>query len=226
MAHDTMALNQLHKLIYYYAFQVYGKNEIKGWLKANKEKSVLDHVTASDLAFTVLVYENYHPKWINDIETERVMEQHQNDTGEKDEPDDATVGQKRKNRSDSSAGPQLKYTKPANVRHKYLESGWNDEGFRRFKELQQSFHTLMIDDQAWQACKETWDDYVSNMKQFGNRCWVPQYSKLDLGDDDGDNDDIADTDEVKFEFVQPEPDALISMGAINVPEIPDKVVSD
>lgn len=217
VAQDHMALNQLHNLIYYYGSEVYGRNEVKAWLKANQDKSVLDHLTASDLAFTVLVYENYHPRWIKEIETAREEEQKRNDTldvAEKEEEEPAAVGQKRKKKR-SSAGPKLKYSKGANVKNKYLQSGWTKEGIRHFKALQESFDKLMKDEKAWQVCKETWDDFISNMKQFSDNCWVPQYFKLDLGDDD--EDSIAATDEDKFEFIVA--DALVGMGTLEVPDM-------
>ena len=213
VAQDDIALNQLNTLVYYYALEVYGRNEIKMWLKTNQDKSVLDRLTASDLAFTVLVYDNYHPKWINDIETAREDEQLKDDD---DAEESVVIGRKRKR--SNNARPVLRYTKPANVRKKYLESGWTNEGLRHFKQLHLSFQKLMKHDDAWQVCKESWDNFITNMKQVDDYCWIPQYFEQDcLGDGEDEEDSIAAADEEKFDFVLEDD---VKLGTIHVPPVP------
>lgn len=194
LVHDESALLQLHEFIYYYASECVGRNTIKEWLRANQDKSLLDKLTANDLAFTMLVYENYHPKWAHEIIVEREGNQGAEDGGAADTlfsvRQTQNAGQKRKR----YAGPTLKYTTTHSKKNAYLGNGWTPEAFHRLRCLENLFDGLMSHDEAWTSSKKAWEAFVLNEKDLGgNNCWVPIFVRLS-GDDEeygGEEDDEA-----------------------------------
>ena len=61
------ALYEFFDLVYYYAKHIYGVTTLKRWFKANPHKSILDRFNETDIAFALVVYENYQPLWKDDV---------------------------------------------------------------------------------------------------------------------------------------------------------------
>lgn len=201
---DTNAIRELNDLIYYYATEIYGRLDIKSWLRAHKDKSVLDRLTPNDLAYTVLVYDNYHFKWKHEMEVERAesMRRMAAATAAASAGDDHAIFMppQKKQKKPPYDGPSLPYTKPAKSKKQYLEIGWNTEGIKYLKRLTGSFTALRENHRVWTLCKEFWEDYVRKMSRNCG-CWVPQYQLQDIVDDEV-QDAIAGADgEEYFEFV-------------------------
>lgn len=221
---SSAAENQLYNLIYYYASEVYGRNAIKLWLKANQDKSVLDKMTPSDLAFALLVFENYHPKWVAEIQDEREQEKNlhlqQQDADHRDDEEVGRNGRKKKKRKVLTAGMTLQYTEDPKKKKVYLGNGWKPEGMERYEELQMLFYNLMANGEAWQNCKDGFDLYIEDKKQNDDdHCWVPTYHKQDV-----DDTEESSSREVKgFKFVV---GGFGSIGACpSLPPIPDHASS-
>lgn len=183
----------LFDLVYHYAIEVYGREAIKKWLKANKEKSVLDHLNPTDLAFALLVYENYFPKWVEDIEQDRLdcaaIDAGTNDENEKnkrkrDGSVQAETGLDKKKRR-RFAG---KYTKDPRCKNSYLQSGWTEEGMQRYDELRHIFNSLSQSQDVWMKCKEGWNMYIVKKKEVGGECWVPTYCREVVDETESDQD--------------------------------------
>lgn len=199
---NTSALVELYDLIYYYASIVYKKTKMKAWLKANRHLSVLDKMKASDLAFSLLVFENYHPKWVAEIKVAREQEgmKHDDHQGADTRVTDKEAAEDLSSKKKRIARMKLRYTKDPFAKKKYLESGWTPEGLKRYEELQKLFAGLLRNKVAWQACKDGWDSYIEGKRRDDVIvCWVPKYHSQDL---DGTSDDGNDSGEEEgFDFV-------------------------
>jgi len=220
---DDLALEQLHTLIYFYASELYGRNEIRQWQKANQDKSVLDRLNANDLAYALVVYENYHSRWIYDLKSAREKEQQAQQDQDKNSAEEVAEPARKRTKASSASdapalsasdAPVLPYTKLPTEKKAYLEIGWNKEGIRRFKALRLSLQQLIRNDNTWQACKVAWDEFISNKKQVGEGCWVLQYSRQNyLEDADDEEDDISEGDAFEFEL------PVSGMGELKVPTV-------
>lgn len=201
---DTDALMELNCLMYYYASEVYGRQDFRSWLKAHPDKTLPDRLTASDIAFALLVYENYYVKWVHELETQREEERQKGQTTmfAAAAADDTVNNEPRtKKRKKMYSGPTLTYTKPGNTKLRYLEHNWNKEGVDRFQVLHLSFTELLKTNvDTWDLCKESFVEYISNMKRIGEGCWVEQYYSLEGDDATGNSEDYLGATE-GFEFM-------------------------
>lgn len=208
---DANALIELFDLIYHYASEVHGRVAIKKWLTTNRDKSVLDRLDPTDVAFALLVFENYSPKWVEDIETDRqdcaavdAMTNHEEDETNKRKRNGSAQddeGRKKKKKRRLFVG---KYTKHPHCKNQYLESGWSKAGMQRYEELCRFFNSLFHNKDVWLKCKEGWDEYVMSKKQGGRgECWVPTYHREDVEEPDSDHDNGSGEGNGWFQFVVP-----------------------
>ena len=51
-----------------YVGHALGNHYFMQWSKSNRTKTFLDKVTASDIAYTILVYENSNEVWIEELQ--------------------------------------------------------------------------------------------------------------------------------------------------------------
>lgn len=208
---DSPAVGQLCHLIYYYASEVYGRTAIKRWLNANQDKSVLDNMTASDIAYAIIVFENYHPRWIDDIKAAREEESKKHEDDAKMNEDEEPPKKKQK-----TSEMQLKYTKTQSKKMRYLEDGWNSEGRKRLEQLQRMFTKLLQNEVAWQVCKDGWDKYIADMKMNGEQCWVPTYCRQEEEDDHSDDGSGSVGEDEGFDFVLDESAVSEDSGGLDV----------
>ena len=207
---DANALIEHFDLIYHYASEVHGRVAIKKWLKTNRDKSLLDRLDPTDVAFALLVFENYSPKWVEDIETDRqdcaavdAMTNHEEDETNKRKRNGSAQddeGRKKKKKRRLFVG---KYTKDPHCKNQYLQSGWSKEGMQRYDELCRFFNSLFQNQDIWLKCKEGWEEYVMSKKQGGGECWVPTYHLEDAGETDLDQHNGSGEDNGWFQFVVP-----------------------
>ena len=227
LRHNTSALVELYNLVYYYACEVYGRTAVKSWLKANQDMSVLDKVNPSDLAFALLVFENYHPKWVAEIKDARVQEgmkqDHQSvDTHFASNDTSIKVAEGPSKKKRKIDGIKLKYTKDG-TKKKYLECGWKREGLKRFEHLQNSFAMLLTNEVAWKDCKDGWVSFIEDLKRNSDiSCWVPTYYRQDVDDtyDEGNSSD----EEEGFEFVLEGSESITSLGELMAATVAGVVV--
>ena len=178
MKEEPLACMQLVEFVYYFVAQVHGVTAVKKWLKMNQDKSVLDYVTSSDLAFTVLVYENYLPKWIELLEDEHRQQRDMFET-EEDGSTAAHEPKTKKMRTDTNKKKRNKkfhgkWMKDPKTKLKYLETMWSEKGLERFKELSEKFASLKSNKEIWNQCKEMWDMTMKGRVEEGD-CWVPTF---------------------------------------------------
>lgn len=164
------------------------------------------------------MYENYSPKWAYTLQqdvdnlTPPLMPTPLGSGRERscDESAAASVAsssQPKKKRRVYD-GPKLRYTLATGGKRAYLQTGWNNDGMLRFKQLCTSFNALMSAADIWKVCIESWESYIDNVRgdDETSSCWVPEVSaKIDLGDKDAvDNDDNSKDDHVTFRFNVPD----------------------
>jgi hypothetical protein len=56
------------RFLYKYVSHAVGNHYFLQWSKSNRSKTILDKVTASDIAYTILVYENTKEMWEEDVQ--------------------------------------------------------------------------------------------------------------------------------------------------------------
>jgi hypothetical protein len=212
-------MDELNALVYHYVAECYGRTEIKRWLKVNKGRSVLDKITASDLAFSILVYNNYSSRWTSEIWTKATQSSIEEDEEEQECHDDEDAGEEeqeqsgpsRKKRKKASNMP-LPFSKPKTKKLKYLEIGWTSDGVQHYKELENSMKRLMRNETLWNELKQGWENFISGLHEDNHvTCWIPQFRRMDSLDDDM----LEEEEEDGFDFELPTP----ALGTILVPQV-------
>ena len=180
LVNDARAQLELFDLIYHYAGSVNGRQRNIQWLKKNQDKSLLDNLHHSDLSFALLCFENYSEIWIDDMKKKRIQpSEHDDEEASTDEPPSK--------KTKVSSQYRGKHMKPGNVKNRYLETGWTEDGMKRYNELCCMFEELMGREDVWQLCKDKWEVYILEKKEAdGKFCWVPVYLQLDDDEDDAD----------------------------------------
>ncbi len=98
-----------------YVTKLYGSRHITWWAAQNKNKTIFDLVTMSDLAYMDAVIENGHEGWDQ-------LNEHQHVLGE--EGQQIWEGEQ----EESSTKKTPKFTKKAGKKREYNASGWNHQG--------------------------------------------------------------------------------------------------
>ena len=93
-----------------------GTHFLSQWRKLNRTKTILDKITASDIAYTILVYENSKEVWDEEIE---IRENMTNDNERR------KVIRHKKPKYHEGRGKQLKR----------FGDGWLDTGWEYYREL-------------------------------------------------------------------------------------------
>ncbi len=123
-----------------YVSHVVGNHYFLQWSKLNRRKTFLDKVTASDIAYTILVYENTKEVWEEDLQIKARYK----------------TNEERRN-----AATHHKKTKYHVVKGKHLKrfgNGWTDDGWEYYKKLLMIFKELKSSD-VWNIPQEHWKLY-------------------------------------------------------------------
>jgi hypothetical protein len=60
---DAAVCMKICQFVDKYVSRVYGTRTVSAWLSKNREKTIFDMITMSDIACTVAVIENFHERW-------------------------------------------------------------------------------------------------------------------------------------------------------------------
>ena len=214
-------MDELNALVYHYVAECYGRTEIKRWLKVNKGRSVLDKITASDLAFSILVYNNYSSRWTSEIWTKATQSSIEDDEEQECHDDEDASGEEEPEQSGASrrkrkkaSNMPLPFSKPKTKKLKYLEIGWTSAGVQHYKELENSMKRLMRNETLWNELKEGWENFISGLHEDNQTtCWIPQFRRCHM--DSLDDDMLEEEEEDGFDFELPTP----ALGTILVPPV-------
>ena len=153
-----------------YVLKMAGTREIQQYRKMNRDGNVMNKMTASDIAFAVVVYENGHDVWVEKMKEERMT------TVEK---------------ANYKKTATLKYHTRMGTKHAVFRDGWTDEGREYYEQLKTIFERLKNGD-MWKTVCLHWTTYL---RKVGRNSYAGRLSglvKFDTGSsdiDDGNNSD-------------------------------------
>jgi len=125
------------------------------WSRSNRTKTFLDKVTASDIAYTILVYENSKEVWKEELQIRATS---------RTDDERRTATRVKKTRYHEGRGKRLK---------RYGD-GWTEDGREYYQLLLGIFKNLKSSD-AWNTLQDYWKMYQKKHYNKGN----------DIQDDEG-----------------------------------------
>jgi len=175
-------MRDLISFIDYYGTKVVGIREVDRYYRDNRDKSILDRLTISDVAYAVLMYENTVGMWKHDEEVRR--------------QGGGTVGRDGSGGRGGRAPPEgegvkQKYHVPQGTRLKTFRCGWLPEGETYFRELEKKLSVLWNNSDFFSRLKEDWGTYAIE----NGRCKYKKKGSLtgeldDMLGDDADDGDV------------------------------------
>jgi hypothetical protein len=118
------------------------------WSKSNRTKTFLDKVTASDIAYTILVYENSKEVWKEELQIRATS---------RTDDERRTATRVKKPRYHEGRGKRLK---------RYGD-GWTEDGREYYQLLLGIFKNLKSSD-AWNTLQDYWKMYQKKHYNKGN----------------------------------------------------------
>jgi len=128
----------------YYVSKMIGSRELKKFCVLYPGKTLLDKMTASDIAFAILCYENGVDVWLERIKMKRM------------------------NNVDREAFEKtasLKYHHQPGTKLKAYEDGWTEEGVQYYEEMVINVKGIMGNKPLWENVKVHWKTYLRENKR-------------------------------------------------------------
>ncbi len=138
-----------------YVSHAVGNHHFMQWSKSNRTKTFIDKVTASDIAYTILVYENSKEVWKEELQIRA-----------KSRTDDE--------RRTATRVKKPRYHEGRGKRLKRYGDGWTEDGREYYQLLLGIFKNLKSSD-AWNTLQDYWKMYQKKHYNKGN----------DVQDDEG-----------------------------------------
>ena len=134
--------------------------------------TLLDRLTPSDIAYSVLVYESVHDMWKEEILKCETCQ---------------TIQEKKAFQHKAS----LKYHVKRRTKIALFQDGWTTEGRAYFSSLCEVFDALKKSDKIWSLLQHNWKTYTKKYHLVGmEECTDNNnYGKEDCGDEEDGNDD-------------------------------------
>ena len=153
-----------------YVSRAIGNHQMAKWCRENKDKTLLDKFTSSDIAYTILVYENTREVWEEElsIKASNMTEEEKKNTIRQRKP---------------------KYHEGRGKRLKKCADGWTTEGRVYYKNLMSIFKSLIHENDAWNTLQQHWRTY--QLKCYGRKMKYDNNEEQDfsLDDDDEESDE-------------------------------------
>ena len=179
--------HDLFDFIAKFVIKIYGISAFRKFCMERKGKSFMDKITPSDIAFTLAVIENGREVWEQEYHmkhaTEEELEKYKNPQLEEDE----SLRQK-------YIKKYPKFTSGKKQKRMYLQSCWNDEGMKYYKDALKVWTEGMADGNFKRWMDEKWDTWVQG-HNFGGHWRKKKIGPPQNGDDGvfGDNNDQDDS---------------------------------
>ena len=128
----------------YYVSKMIGSRELKKFCVLYPGKTLLDKMTASDIAFAILCYENGVDVWLERIKMKRM------------------------NNVDREAFEKtasLKYHHQPGTKLKAYEDDWTEEGVQYYEEMVRDVKGIMGNGPLWENVKVHWGTYLRENKR-------------------------------------------------------------
>ncbi len=145
-----------------------GNTTYARWKKSHQTKTFLDKISASDIAYTILVYENSKDVWEEELITKAR----------------AKTDEERKN-AERRHNPR--YHEGRGKHLKRYGDGWPEEGRTYYKELLTTFHDLKSSEFWNESLQGYWNEY--QMRNYGMTSVDYNNKKEADIDEDGDGDE-------------------------------------
>jgi len=181
--------HDLFDFIAKFVIKIYGISAFRKFCMERKGKSFMDKITPSDIAFTLAVIENGREVWEQEYymkhATEEELEKYKNPQLEEDE----SLRQK-------YIKKYPKFTSGKKQKRMYLQSCWNDEGMKYYKDALKVWTEGMADGNFKRWMDEKWDTWVQGHNFGGHwrkkKIGPPQNGDDGVFGDDNDQDDSGD----------------------------------
>lgn len=131
-----------------YVSHAVGNHHFMQWSKSNRTKTFLDKVTASDIAYTILVYENSNEVWKEELQIRATS---------------TTNDDRRK----ATREKKPRYHEGRGKRLKRYGDGWTDHGREYYQQLLGNFKNLKNCD-VWNTLQDYWKLYQKKQYNKGN----------------------------------------------------------
>ena len=152
-----------------YVVRAVGVHFLSQWSKSHRSKTILEKVTASDIAYTILVYENSREVWEEELEIK----------------DNAATEEDRRK---AIRHKKPKYHGGRGKRVARFGDGWIDSGREYYKELLGIFQSLKFNTK-WKTLEEHWTFYQMKHYKKGDTRRDDSVSGQDEGCEDENDDD-------------------------------------
>ena len=131
-----------------YVSHAVGNHYFMQWSKSNRTKTFLDKVTASDIAYTILVYENSNEVWKEELKIRATS---------------TTDDERRK----ATREKKPRYHEGRGKRLKRYGDGWTDDGREYYQQLLGNFKILK-NSNVWNTLQNYWKLYQKKQYNKGN----------------------------------------------------------
>ena len=128
----------------YYVSKMIGSRELKKFCVLYPGKTLLDKMTASDIAFAILCYENGVDVWLERIKMKRMNNV---------------------DRESFEKTASLKYHHQPGTKLKAYEDGWTEEGVQYYEEMVRVVKGIMGNGPLWENVKVHWKTYLRENKR-------------------------------------------------------------
>ena len=119
-----------------YVPKLYPKNQIKKWLQSNPDKTFLQMIHPSDIAFTILLIKNGKAQWIDEYMNK------------------------------GNTGPKVKglFNSDTQKKRTFGEVMWSAEGMDYFNNCKKNWDRTYADVERWEKLQEDWCKHIKDTK--------------------------------------------------------------
>lgn len=119
-----------------YVPKLYPKNQIKKWLQSNPDKTFLQMIHPSDIAFTILLIKNGEAHWIDEYKNK------------------------------DNTGPKVKglFNSDTQKKRTFGEVMWSAEGMDYFNKCKTNWDRTYADVERWEKLQEDWCKHIKDTK--------------------------------------------------------------
>ncbi len=146
-----------------YVTKFYGSRHITSWVAKNKNKTIFDLITMSNLAYSVAVIENKHEIW------DQIAEEAESQDSSVEE---GMMALRELREGGTPPKKTPKFTKKAGKKREFNMSGWTQEGIVLYKKVWDRWKSLSQEnkDGCWEKLKAEWIVYVKDYKWTNCYC--------------------------------------------------------
>lgn len=186
--HPNVAAHLLH-FILECVVKTYSARHVTDWIEKNAGKTTLDMITASDVAYAIVVVENSGHVWDQQERIKTLPEEEQ---------------EKYKNpkllppeEQEEYAKEEPKYTRRKGRRAGYMTCGWSKKGKLRYMEIVSKWDALFKNEDWKGELRVMWEDFIEESGVCSYWTKGPKKSRgtVDTNSFSEDDDEVCDDDQ-------------------------------